>query len=51
MIKEEFTTYAEASHSSKVLAKRAQTVTVIEEKDSWIRIRTNSGFQWLDKTN
>ncbi|EEK80305.1 amidase [Bacillus cereus] len=50
VIKEEFTTYAEASHSSKVLAKRAaQTVTVIEEKDSWIRIRTNSGFQWLDK--
>ncbi|CAM4043085.1 amidase [Bacillus luti] len=50
VINEEFTTYAEASHSSKVLAKRAaQTVTVIEEKDSWIRIRTNSGFQWLDK--
>ncbi|CAM4039791.1 N-acetylmuramoyl-L-alanine amidase [Bacillus albus] len=50
VINEGFTTYAEASHSSKVLAKReAQKVVVIEEKDSWIRIRTNSGFQWVDK--
>ncbi|WP_324628626.1 N-acetylmuramoyl-L-alanine amidase [Bacillus paranthracis] len=50
VINEGFTTYAEASHSSKVLGKYgAQTVTVIEEKDSWIRIRTNSGFQWVDK--
>lgn len=27
----------------------APKVVVIEEKDSWIRIRTNSGFQWVDK--
>ncbi|KLA01451.1 S-layer protein [Bacillus wiedmannii] len=26
----------------------APKVVVIEEKDSWIRIRTNSGFQWVD---
>ena len=33
VINEGFTTYAEASHSSKVLGKYgAQTVTVIEEK-------------------
>ncbi|WP_195723842.1 N-acetylmuramoyl-L-alanine amidase, partial [Bacillus anthracis] len=45
-----FTTYPEASHSSKVLGTHSpQTVTVIEEKGSWIRIRTNAGFQWLDK--
>ncbi|MGI2748459.1 N-acetylmuramoyl-L-alanine amidase [Bacillus cytotoxicus] len=45
-----FTTYQEASHSSKVLGTyTAQTVTVIEEKGSWIRIRTNAGFQWVDK--
>lgn len=45
-----FTTYQEASHSSKVTGKYApQTVTVIEENGSWIRIRTGAGFQWLDK--
>ncbi|MEN1936995.1 N-acetylmuramoyl-L-alanine amidase [Paenibacillus sp. 102] len=45
-----FTTYQEASHSSKVLGKYgAQTVTIIEEKGNWIRIRTGATFQWLDK--
>ncbi|MDZ5606111.1 N-acetylmuramoyl-L-alanine amidase [Bacillus pseudomycoides] len=45
-----FTTYQEASHSSKVMGKYdPQTVTVIEEKGSWIRIRVGDGFQWLDK--
>ncbi|MDR4410421.1 amidase, partial [Bacillus anthracis] len=50
VINEGFTTDAEASHSSKVVGKYgAQPVTVIEEKDSWMRIRPNSGFQWVDK--
>ncbi|QWU43809.1 MULTISPECIES: N-acetylmuramoyl-L-alanine amidase [Bacillus] len=50
VINEGFTAYEKASHGSKVLGTYgAQTVTVIEEKDSWIRIRTNSGFQWVDK--
>ncbi|OOQ94234.1 N-acetylmuramoyl-L-alanine amidase [Bacillus cereus] len=49
-INEGFTAYAEATHSSKVVGKYgAQTVTVIEEKDSWIRIRMGAGFQWVDK--
>ncbi|RWS39034.1 amidase [Bacillus mycoides] len=49
-IDKSFTTYQEASHSSKVMGKYApQTVTVIEENGSWIRIRTSAGFQWLDK--
>lgn len=49
-IKEGFTTYAGASHTAKVLGTYgAQQVTVIEESGSWIRIRTTSGFQWVDK--
>ncbi|HDR7795480.1 TPA: N-acetylmuramoyl-L-alanine amidase [Bacillus luti] len=49
-INEGFTTYAEATHGSKVLGTYdAQTVTVMEEKDSWIRIRVGAGFQWVDK--
>ncbi|MGA5663816.1 N-acetylmuramoyl-L-alanine amidase [Bacillus bombysepticus] len=45
-----FTTYQEASHSSKALGTyEAQNVTIIEENGSWIRIRTNAGFQWVDK--
>ncbi|OFD47071.1 N-acetylmuramoyl-L-alanine amidase [Bacillus mycoides] len=49
-INEGFTTYAGASHTAKVLGTYgAQQVTVIEESGSWIRIRTNSGFQWVDK--
>ena len=40
----------EPSHSSKVVGTYgAQQVTVIEEKDSWIRIRNGAGFQWVDK--
>ena len=27
----------------------AQTVTVMEESGSWIRIRVGAGFQWVDK--
>lgn len=49
-INEEFTTYETASHSSKVLGTyNAQTVTVMEESGSWIRIRVGAGFQWVDK--
>ncbi|MGE7883774.1 N-acetylmuramoyl-L-alanine amidase [Bacillus sp. NPDC094077] len=49
-INEGFTTYAEASHSSKVMGTyNAQQVTVIEESGSWIRIRMGAGFQWVDK--
>ncbi|MGG2066952.1 N-acetylmuramoyl-L-alanine amidase [Bacillus sp. S14(2024)] len=49
-INKAFTTYQEASHSSKVMGKYdPQTVTVIEENGSWIRIRTDAGFQWIDK--
>ncbi|OSY12249.1 S-layer protein [Bacillus mycoides] len=49
-INQEFTTYQEASHTSTVAGThKAQQVTVIEEKDSWIRIRMGAGFQWVDK--
>ncbi|WP_439875172.1 N-acetylmuramoyl-L-alanine amidase [Bacillus mycoides] len=49
-INEGFTTYQEASHTSTVAGThKAQQVTVIEEKDSWIRIRMGAGFQWVDK--
>ncbi|PFB59166.1 amidase [Bacillus anthracis] len=49
-INEGFTTYEAASHSSKVLGTyNAQTVTVMEESGSWIRIRVGAGFQWVDK--
>ncbi|MED0976381.1 N-acetylmuramoyl-L-alanine amidase [Bacillus paranthracis] len=49
-INEGFTTYETASHSSKVLGTyNAQTVTVMEESGSWIRIRVGAGFQWVDK--
>ncbi|PEB51488.1 amidase [Bacillus pseudomycoides] len=45
-----FTTYQETSHTSKVLGKyEPQNVTIMEEKGSWIRIRTYAGFQWVDK--
>ncbi len=49
-INEGFTTYAEASSSSKVMGTHnAQQVTVIEENGSWIRIRMGAGFQWVNK--
>lgn len=50
VINEGFTTYAEASSSSKVMGTHnAQQVTVIEESGSWIRIRMGAGFQWVNK--
>lgn len=50
VINEGFTTYAEASSSSKVIGTHnAQQVTVIEENGSWIRIRMGAGFQWVNK--
>ncbi|PQZ56173.1 amidase [Bacillus sp. MYb209] len=50
VINEGFTAYEQASHGSKVLGTyNAQKVTIIEEKDSWIRIRMGAGFQWVDK--
>lgn len=50
VINEGFTTYAEASSSSKVMGTHnAQQVTVIEENGSWIRIRMGAGFQWVNK--
>lgn len=48
-IDKSFTTYQEASHSSKVVGNYApQTVTIVEENGTWIRIRTAAGFQWVD---
>ncbi|WP_157417003.1 N-acetylmuramoyl-L-alanine amidase [Bacillus cereus] len=50
VINEGFTTYAEASSSSKVMGTHnAQQVIVIEENGSWIRIRMGAGFQWVNK--
>lgn len=50
VINEGYTTYAEASSSSKVMGTHnAQQVTVIEENGSWIRIRMGAGFQWVNK--
>lgn len=50
VINEGFTTYAEASSSSKVMGTHnAQQVTVIEENGNWIRIRMGAGFQWVNK--
>ncbi|CAM4187046.1 amidase [Bacillus manliponensis] len=47
-----FITYKDASHSSARLGKYSpQYVTIVEEKGDWIRIRTGSGFQWLDLTH
>ncbi len=49
-INQDFTAYELASHSSKVLGTyNAQTVTIMEESGSWIRIRVGAGFQWVDK--
>ena len=51
-INQDFTAYELASHSSKVLGTyNAQTVTIMEESGSWIRIRVGAGFQWVDKIN
>ena len=52
VINEGFTTYAEASSSSKVMGTHnAQQVTVIEENGGWIHIRMGAGFQWVNKIN
>lgn len=44
-----FFTYDYPSNSANVLVKyAAQTVTVVEEQGSWLRIRTGSGLQWVN---
>ncbi|MFJ8528245.1 S-layer homology domain-containing protein [Bacillus sp. NPDC094106] len=44
-----FITYNTPSRSGVILDNYGpQTVTVIEEQGTWIRIRTYAGYQWLD---
>ncbi|MGE6344470.1 S-layer homology domain-containing protein [Bacillus mycoides] len=48
-IDRDFTTYDAPSRSANVLAYyRPQTVTVVEERGTWLRISTYAGYQWLD---
>lgn len=48
-IDREFTTYDAPSRSATVLAYYGpQTVTVVEERGTWLRISTYAGYQWLD---
>ncbi|MFJ8526748.1 S-layer homology domain-containing protein [Bacillus sp. NPDC094106] len=48
-IDRDFTTYDDASFSANVLGGYSpQTVTVIEERGTWLRIRTQGGFQWMN---
>ncbi|PEF45199.1 hypothetical protein CON22_18030 [Bacillus cereus] len=45
----EFFTYDNPSNSANVITKYSpQTVTVVEEKGTWLRIRTKNGLQWLN---
>ncbi|MES5891909.1 MULTISPECIES: S-layer homology domain-containing protein [Bacillus cereus group] len=48
-IDRDFTTYDAPSRSATVLAYYGpQTVTVVEERGTWLRISTYAGYQWLD---
>ncbi|MGE6595111.1 C39 family peptidase, partial [Bacillus proteolyticus] len=48
-IDRDFTTYDAPSRSAKILAYYGpQTVTVVEERGTWLRISTYAGYQWLD---
>ncbi len=48
-IDRDFTTYDAPSRSANVLAYYGpQTVTVVEERGTWLRISTYAGYQWLD---
>ncbi|MBE7121585.1 S-layer homology domain-containing protein [Bacillus cereus] len=48
-IDRDFTTYDAPSRSATVLAYYGpQTVTVVEERGTWLRINTYAGYQWLD---
>ena len=48
-IDRDFTTYDDASFSANVLGEYSpQTVTVVEERGTWLRIRTQGGFQWMN---
>ena len=48
-INRDFFTYDYPADSANVLLKyTAQTVTVVEERGTWLRIRTASGLQWMN---
>ncbi|PFP98531.1 S-layer protein [Bacillus cereus] len=48
-IDRDFTTYDAPSRSATILAYYGpQTVTVVEERGTWLRISTYAGYQWLD---
>ncbi|MEK0223355.1 S-layer homology domain-containing protein [Bacillus proteolyticus] len=48
-IDRDFTTYDAPSRSAKILSYYGpQTVTVVEERGTWLRISTYAGYQWLD---
>ncbi|MGY3414185.1 N-acetylmuramoyl-L-alanine amidase [Bacillus mycoides] len=48
-INRDFFTYDYPADSANVLVKyTSQTVTVVEERGTWLRIRTGSGLQWMN---
>ncbi|MGN4583098.1 S-layer homology domain-containing protein [Bacillus cereus group sp. MYBK38-2] len=48
-IDREFTTYDAPARSANILGYYGpQAVTVVEERGTWLRIRTYAGYQWLD---
>ncbi|PGT18036.1 S-layer homology domain-containing protein [Bacillus cereus] len=48
-IERDFTTYDAPSRSANILDYYGpQLVTVVEERGTWLRIRTYAGYQWLD---
>ena len=48
-IDRDFTTYDAPFRSANILDYYGpQAVTVVEERGTWLRIRTYAGYQWLD---
>ncbi|WP_235607879.1 S-layer homology domain-containing protein, partial [Bacillus cereus] len=48
-IDRDFTTYDAPARSANILGYYGpQAVTVVEERGTWLRIRTYAGYQWLD---
>ncbi|HDR6311061.1 TPA: S-layer homology domain-containing protein [Bacillus cereus] len=48
-IDRDFTTYDAPTRSANILGYYGpQAVTVVEERGTWLRIRTYAGYQWLD---
>ncbi|MEI5889902.1 S-layer homology domain-containing protein [Bacillus luti] len=48
-INRDFFTYDYPADGANVLVKyAAQTVTVVEERGTWLRIRTGAGLQWMN---